>query len=316
MGLEARPEEIRRDAHASGAEIQRIQVLADGRKEGVRELIDPLQRYLSKRANVVRVETDIPSFCRARRDSGSDAKRREDDPDLLVVLGGDGAILAAASAFRECPVPTLGINFGRVGFLAACPASRWREVLEGVLEGTEVSDERMRLAVRIEPEGSGASSDVALNEVVVGRDAFQGMLTISVAVGEDWLGEFRADGLIVATPSGSTAYSLAAGGPILAPMMAGMVVTPVASQSLANRPIVLHHDSELTINVVSSSGPATLVVDGHGQYPLEAGTLVRVRRHPEPYPLLSMPGLDPYRRLRSRLGWSRGPVPSPGDADE
>ncbi len=293
-------------------------MLADARKEGVRGLIDPLSEFLAEGTDEVQIDTDIPSFCRARR-SRKPEERARDVPDLLVVLGGDGAILAAASAFRESPVPTLGINFGRVGFLAACPASRWREVLGGVLAGTGVPDERMRLAVRLEREGQGkdaAAVDVALNEVVVGRDAFQGMLTISVAVGEDWLGEFRADGLIVATPSGSTAYSLAAGGPILAPMMAGMVVTPVASQSLANRPIVLHHDSELSINVASASGPATLVVDGHGQYPLEAGTLVRVRRHPEPYPLLSMPGLDPYRRLRSRLGWSRGPVPVLEDADE
>jgi NAD+ kinase len=115
--------------------------------------------------------------------------------------------------------------------------------------------------------------------------------------------DYRADGLIIATPSGSTAYSLAAGGPVLAPTLEALVVTPVCPHSLSHRPIVLGPDAELKLVLKRSSGIATLVVDGQGFYPLQQGDEVRLKRHPVPFPLLVQPGLDPYRRLRDRLGW-------------
>src|SRR5690606_4758254 len=126
-------------------------------------------------------------------------------PGLVVVLGGDGAMLTAVRAFAATPVPTLGINFGRVGFLASTPQSRWRDVLDGILEGRGVIEPRMRLAV--EAPSSGVRG-VALNEAVVSREPEDAMVTMSLHVGDAWVTNYRADGLIVSTPSGSTAYSL------------------------------------------------------------------------------------------------------------
>ena len=274
------------------ASIRRVLVLADRTRPRVGETLDEVAAWLAPRVDELVCEREARGLERL-------------SPDLVVVLGGDGAILGAARAFAAAPVPTLGIHFGRVGFLASATASRWRDVLEGVLAGRGIVEERMRLEARREQAGR-EDVWVALNEVVVQRGAHQGMLTASLWLGEQWVTSYRADGLIVATPSGSTAYSLAAGGPILAPSLSALVVTPVASQGLSSRPIVLHADSPLTVRVERASGISTVVVDGQAFAGLEQGGTVTVNRHPVPYPLLSMPGLDPYRRLRSRLGWGAG----------
>jgi NAD+ kinase len=129
------------------------------------------------------------------------------------------------------------------------------------------------------------------------------MLELRLSADGRWVTDYRADGLIIATPSGSTAYSLAAGGPVLAPQMEGLVVTPICPHSLSHRPIVLEPQARLELVVSRASGITTMVVDGQGFLPLSEGATVELARHPESYPLLVQPGLDPYRRLRDRLGW-------------
>ncbi|MBI5361536.1 MAG: NAD(+)/NADH kinase, partial [Planctomycetes bacterium] len=240
-------------------------------------------------------------------------------PDALVVLGGDGAILAAVRAFADEPVPTLGINFGRVGFLASAESSQWQEAIEELLTGRSVREPRMRLEAHFADSNGKEVRVVALNDVVLTRGAFQGMLTLSLKVGGDWLTHYRADGLIVATPSGSTAYSLAAGGPLVAPSIEGVVVTPVCPQALSHRAIVLGATEELEVVVEESSGVTTLVVDGQGFFQMQQGDRVILRRHPVPWPLLARPGVDPYRRWRERLGWRGSVEPDafpPRDLDE
>ena len=283
--------------------IARVLVLADRAKSGVREAQAALVPWLEERVSRVDVEGDIRAFC-----DGRSALELEDSrgdlPDLVVVLGGDGAILGAVRAFAEAPVPTLGINFGRVGFLASTPASQWREVLTGVLAGEGVLEPRMLLEASIERRDAGAVRTLCLNDVVASRGPHQGMLTIGLEVDGEFVADYRADGLIVATPSGSTAYSLSAGGPVLFPSMLGVIVTPICPQGLSYRPIVLHPDSQLVLVLEESSGVTTLAADGQGFHELHQGDRVVVQRHPEPYPLLAWGDLDPYRRLRDRLGWS------------
>ena len=145
---------------------------------------------------------------------------------------------------------------------------------------------------------------VALNDVLVTRGTALGMLSLGLAVGDQWVADYRTDGLIVSTPSGSTAHSLSAGGPILFPSMLGLVVTPICPQGLSYRPIVMHPDSGLDMLVKESSGDTMLVVDGQAVHPMQLGDRVRVARHAVAYPLLAWAKLDPYRRLRDRLGWN------------
>jgi NAD+ kinase len=238
------------------------------------------------------------------REALSARRSAKDVPDLVVVLGGDGALLGAVRAFAHTPVPTLGINLGRVGFLASTPAKHWREALEGVLDGEGVLEPRMRVVATIGDHDASSLDAIALNEVLVAHGTAPGMLTLALSVGGEWVADYRCDGLILATPSGSTAHSLSAGGPILFPSMLGLVVTPICPQGLSYRPIVLHPDSSIEIRVKESSADTLLVLDGQAFHPLQVGEVVRARRHPVAYPLLAWSELDAYRRLRDRLGWS------------
>jgi NAD+ kinase len=284
-----------------------VLVLADGRKEDVHALLTQLEPWLRSRVGTLEIERDARGFYRSRSERKADAGH----PDLLVVLGGDGAILGAVRAFADAPVPTIGINFGRVGFLAAAEASHWEAALREILDGQAVVEPRVRLLAELETAEGAPVRAVALNDVVLTRGAYQGLLELSLSIGEEWVTNYRADGLIVSTASGSTAYSLAAGGPILAPTMQDLVLTPISPQSLSHRTILLPGSSELRLSITSASGITTLVVDGQGFYPMQQGDQVRLRRHPEPYPLLARPGEDFFKRLRERLGW-RGSIE--GDA--
>lgn len=286
---------------AATSTITSVLVLANAEKAAAQRLIGELEPWLRARVKRVEVCTDVRAF-HEQRAAALAAGRAGPRPDLVVVLGGDGAILGAVHAFAEAPVPTLGINLGQVGFLAATPAAAWREALAACLAGEAVEEPR----VRLEAEWSSAGETqraLALNEVTLQRSSHGGMVQAALWADEDWVTNYRADGVIVATPSGSTAYSLSAGGPILETSLEAIVVTPICPQGLSNRPLVLPGAVELTLQVLASSGHPTLAVDGHDYHRLEEGDTVRLRRHPVPVPLLWMRGMDPYRRLRERLGW-------------
>ena len=286
---------------AVAQEVRSVLLLCDRAKADAGRTLAEVESWLAARAERVGVERDLREF--AQRAGRLGRPPVDAQPDLVVVLGGDGSILSAVRAFAEQPVPILGINFGRVGFLASVALGDWEAALEEVFSGQSVVEERMRLVAEFSARGSAESSAVALNDVVIARGAVQGMLSLSLSVGEHWVSDYRADALIVATPCGSTALSLAAGGPILEPSMGGIVVTPVCPQSLSHRPLVLHPDGLLSIEVDRSSGLTTLAVDGQGFFPLRQGDRTTVRRHPLPYPILVRPGSNPYRRVRERLGW-------------
>ena len=294
-------------AAAAPTAVRRVLVVADHDKAGVREFEGEFLPWLEQRGLEVALEGDAREL--ARR--GAEGAR----PDLVVVLGGDGAILGAVRAFADAPVPTLGINFGRVGFLASVPSGHWRGALDEVLAGRGIVEPRMRLEARLASSHSPLRA-VALNDAVVARGATQGMLILSFFVDESWMTDCRAAGLILATASGSTAHSLSAGGPVLYPTMEGIVVTPICPQGLSYRPIVLHRDSRIEVVVRSTGGLVTLALDGQGYLPVRQGERVVVTRHPVPYPLLTWSGLDPYRRLRERLGWSGLTEPDPDSETE
>ena len=286
---------------ATGPAIERVLVLADSEKPEVRGLLGALAPWLRTRVKTVAVEPDARAFYRRRAEAAGRAE--EEPPGLLVVLGGDGAILGAVRAFGATPVPTIGINFGRVGFLASAEAGHWQEALSEALEGRTVVEPRLRLEAELKSSDGTLVRGTALNDVVMTRGAFQGLLEIALKIGDEWVTDYRADGLIVATASGSTAYSLASGGPILAPTMQDLVVTPICPQALSHRTIVLPSSGSLSLSITSASGITTLVVDGQGFFPMRQGDVVRLRRHPETWPLLARPGEDFFRRLRERLGW-------------
>jgi NAD+ kinase len=281
--------------------LTRVLVTADADKEAATRLFGRIVPWLEQRGIAVEAHPDLWRFA-AEREQAQGRAGQAPAPQLAVVLGGDGAMLTAVRAFRSHPVPMFGINFGRVGFLAATPQGHWEESLSAVIAGEGTIEPRMRLLM-VHHSVRGDRRSIALNDVVVSRAPEDGMLQIALSSGPEWVTNYRADGLILATPSGSTAYSLSAGGPILAPSMLGVVVTPICSQALSNRPLVLHPDSELHVRLPRAGARADVVVDGRRFSALAHGDELVLTRHPLPYPLLSMPGLDPWRRLRERLGW-------------
>lgn len=285
--------------------ITRVVVLADGAKPEVRPRLAEVEAFLRERGLEVHLEPDVRAFCQSTEEAGP--RLPFGKPDLVVVLGGDGSVLTAVRSFGDDPVPVLGINYGRVGFLAPVEAAAWRQGLQDALEGRATQELRMRLDVRT-PDGRGF---LALNDVVLARSPATNMISLSLRADGDRVGDYRADGLILATPSGSTAYNLAAGGPILAPTMDGIVATPISAHTLSHRPLVLAPEAELRVEVLA--GPAQVVVDGQPAGSLQMGESVRIRRAAYPYPLLLPEGMDPWKRLRDRLGWRGSLLPGSGD---
>ncbi len=279
------------------ATVRTALILADTDKAAVGEILPELRRLLEAHLESVAIIEDARTFCDGA--ACANVEVPGGTPDLVVVLGGDGTVLAAARAFADHPVPILGINFGRVGFLAPVEAQDWRAGTMDALEGRAILEPRMRLDVRL----STGERAVALNDVVLSRSSEDGMVDLRLEADGARVSDYRADGLIFATPSGSTAYSLASGGPVLSPSMQGTVVTPIAAHALSHRPLVLRPDAQISVHVLGTRVPTSVNLDGRPFGTLPEGGTMRLERHPQTYPLLSPSGMDPWRRLRDRLGW-------------
>ncbi len=227
--------------------------------------------------------------------------------EMLVVFGGDGTILQAARQAAPAGIPILGVNLGGFGFLAEVHDRAVDDALLRVLAGDYRVDERMMLQGQV-CRGSGAGERVvrellALNDVVVTKSGYARLLRIRTDINDDHLATHLADGLIVATPTGSTAYSLSAGGPILHPDLEAIVLTPICAHTLNARAVVLSADEAITIRVEPTGAPSVLTVDGQEGEPLEPDDVVRVARAPCRTRLVRLGRTGFYRLLRTKLSW-------------
>jgi NAD+ kinase len=224
--------------------------------------------------------------------------------DLLIVLGGDGTLLAAARAVGERAVPLLGVNLGTLGFLAETSGEALFEALDGALEGRLVVAERMRLEVGVERGGEVVERQLALNDAVIGKSALSRMIDLETRADGAFVTTYHSDGLIVATPTGSTAYSLSAGGPILLPEGRSIVLTPICPHTLTQRPLVLPGSCRIEILVLDTrGGDVHLTVDGQIGVRLEEGDRLRVVRSEHPARLLVSPGRSRFAVMREKLRW-------------
>ncbi|MCC7060318.1 MAG: NAD kinase [Burkholderiaceae bacterium] len=226
--------------------------------------------------------------------------------DLAIAVGGDGTMLGAARALAPHGVPLIGINHGRLGFITDIGLDSWRQALAAILEGHHASEERTLLTACVVREGKTVWHELALNDVVVNRSSRTGMIELQVHVDDLYMYSQRADGLIVATPTGSTAYALSANGPILHPQLAGIVLVPVAPQSLSNRPIALPDAVTITIRVLEGREPR---VAGDMQVfsDLQVGDDIIVKRAPFRARFLHPPGYSYFATLRGKLNWHELP---------
>jgi NAD+ kinase len=224
------------------------------------------------------------------------------EADLIVVLGGDGTLLSVAR--RAHPrVPILGINMGELGFLTEVAEAEAMHMLRRVLSGAYDVDRRMTLAATLERGRRARQRFRALNDVVVSNGALARIVRCSVSVDGLPFTAYRADGLIVATPTGSTAYSLSVGGPIIEPTIEALLVSPISPHTLSNRPVVLRPQAVVRIEIGAGQQDVILTVDGQESTPLAGGDVVVVRRGREPVSLVRSPDRTHYDVLRSKLGW-------------
>lgn len=238
-----------------------------------------------------------------------------DELDCLLTLGGDGTLLRGARQAGPRGIPVLGCNIGRLGFLTSAPLSELERALERLAAGEYREEERATLSVGVErgdgaPEVDGTGGEpadpsrfYALNDAVVHKSGFARLITLRVWVDDEEVGQYSADGIVLATATGSTAYSLSAGGPVLVPDMDAVVATPISPHTLAVRPVVVPAGSHITVEVRPRSEDTILTVDGQSGVELAVGDRVEARRSPDPVRLVQFPGQSFFSVLRRKLRW-------------
>jgi NAD+ kinase len=222
--------------------------------------------------------------------------------DLVVVLGGDGTLLSVTRG-NLGGTPILGINMGTLGFLTEHPPERLFPMLHAALEGRVTIEERQRLQVSVLTPDRDPITRTVLNDAVVNKSALARMLELSVHVDGEFVSRYKADGMIVATPTGSTAYNLSAGGPILEPTLDVIALTPICPHTLTNRPIALSADVVVEVRLESQSEEVYLTLDGQQGFPLTTRDLIRIARCPEPVRLIIEPSRSYFQILHHKLKW-------------
>ena len=241
------------------------------------------------------VEKKLISFL-----SDNDVTVSAEHPDLVVSLGGDGSMLRAAQLAHAADVPLLGVNLGALGYLTEVEAGDEQRALERIFAGDWTTEERLMLQCAVEDDGR--ASYVGLNEVLIERASPHRLVRLGVTVDGEHLADFNADGVIVATPTGSTAYALSAGGPIISPRAACLVIVPVSPHRVFSRPVVLAPDEVVTVTVLGDNRAAELSLDGGMGCSLPPGARVTASRHPRTLKLVRLHGPGFVERLRVKLG--------------
>jgi len=228
--------------------------------------------------------------------------------DLILVFGGDGTLLGMADRIGEADleIPILGVNFGTLGFLTEIAAAELLPSLQAALDGTAVVESRMMLRSNIERAGTAGPDRIVLNDVAVTGGSLSRIVEFAVSVGGDFVARFNADGIIISSPTGSTAYNLSAGGPIVHPAVDAFVLNPIAPHALTNRPLVIPADADVTIQpVLQRPGDEAFVTfDGQSGEQLQNGDVVRVRRARRPMRLIRSADRSYYEVLRTKLRWA------------
>jgi NAD+ kinase len=241
---------------------------------------------------------ELPPTC-----TGASAREVAAQADAIVVLGGDGTLLAA-SHLIDRPVPVVGVNFGSLGFLTEVTIGEMYEAVQRVLDGSVAYEERRMLRARVLREGRDDVIGDALNDVVINKAALSRIIELDVIVDGVFVSSFRADGLIVSSPTGSTAYNLAAGGPILHPQLGAVVLTPICPHMLTNRPLVVPDDVTVEVRIGRTrDGEVHITFDGQSGFALQPGDRITVTRSPRVLRLVKSPGRDYFEVLRTKLKW-------------
>jgi NAD+ kinase len=284
----------------------RVALVGKYQADGIQERLKDLAELLAKQGCEVFLEASTASHLSLTTYPTKAVEGFTGAIDVAVVLGGDGTMLGIGRQLAGSNVPLVGINMGRLGYMTDIPIQNVQTVLPQIIAGEYEADARTLLDAVVLRKDKVIKRALALNDVVVNRSGISGMVELAVRVNGSFMYDQRSDGLIVSTPTGSTAYALSAGGPILHPRVAGILLAPIAPHSLSNRPIVLPQDIVVSIEVVD--GRQVIVnFDMQSQTDLQSGDTIEVRQSEKTITLLHPRGHSDYKTLREKLHWNEYP---------
>ncbi len=282
--------------------IKRVGIVSKPKKTEIREIVPAVLEWLGERG----IEAFIDKETGAIMETRERCLTRNEMPsrvDLLIVLGGDGTLLATARALNRKPVPILAVNLGGLGFLTEVTRDELYPTLEMAVAGTHQTDHRVQIEGELIRADEILTSFLALNDVVLNKGAIARIFDFELRVDGELVSTYKSDGLIVSTPTGSTAYSLAAGGPIVTPSVEAFLVTPICAHTLTHRPLVLPNSVKIEVTVKSLREAAYLTVDGQVGIAAHSEDVVRMRKADSYVELVRPPAASYFEILQQKLKW-------------
>jgi len=291
------------------ASIKRIGVVVKPHQPDALETLCRLTRWLSDReiqlvglAEIAHEQIKQKTGCAVEIVRNEELAR---SVDLILVLGGDGTMIATARMIGDAEVPVIGVNYGGLGYLAEFPIEELFAALEAILSGQYQVQKRVMLAVELWRGKELITRNRVLNDVVVNKSALARIIEIEAYLNSQIVNLFRADGLIVATPTGSTAYNLSAGGPVIYPSMNAVVITPICPFTLSNRPIVVPDESSIEVRLMTDKEEVALTLDGQVGFPLQVNDRIVISKSSTSFNLVQPPNRNYFDVLRDKLKWGR-----------
>jgi NAD+ kinase len=283
--------------------IKTVGIISRPRREDIARVVPPLVKWLQAHGAEVSCDSETNNCLGSL---SVQARKREELPgctDLLIVLGGDGTLLSAGRLAAQHKVPILAVNLGGMGFLTTVPQDELYSILEEIFSGQHRVSERVMLESEIVRAGAVIRRQIALNDAVLNKAALARIMDLELRVDGEYVTTYKSDGLILSTPTGSTAYSLAAGGPIVYPTVEAFVVTPICPHTLTNRPLVIPDSATIEIEFKAGDDAVFLTLDGQIGIELVRGDHIRVRKAAEKLLLVRPAKKTYYEILRNKLKW-------------
>jgi len=281
--------------------LERVGILLKRNKPEAIEITKQLIRWFNERNIAVYLEDGV-----AGQFDGSAGCPKEELPsrvEVMLVVGGDGTLLSLVRLMGENQVPILGVNLGGLGFLTEITLDILYTALEGLIQGDYKCHRRMTLSVDVVRNGEVVADFTVLNDAVINKGALARIIDLETSISGEYVTTFKADGLIISTPTGSTAYSLSAGGPIVYPSLQTIVITPICPHTLTNRPIIVPDDAVIKATLNSKNEEVILTLDGQVGFPLQFGDTVETRKGRNAILLIESPYKSYFEVLRTKLRW-------------
>jgi NAD+ kinase len=289
------------------APFKRVGLIGKSGDQHVSTTLQALSALLERHRLQIQVDEDIADMIAGSVGAVVTRETLARQCDLAIVVGGDGTLLNAARSLADTGCAVLGVNLGRLGFLVDVSPEDMDTQINSILGGDFIEEPRTLLHAMVTRDGEPVDESTALNDVVINKKDIARMIELDTWIDGHFLNRNRSDGLIVATPTGSTAYALSGGGPILHPGLDAITLVPICPHTLSNRPIVINHDSRIEIVIHEGTLQAQISCDGQVNLTLDPGDRVTVRRHDHDLRLLHPPGHDYFDVLRKKLRWSEQP---------